>query len=63
MGQVVVTPHRISLRHSARLLRLPLKGGVILEFSYGRFRRIVGGMTCWGGYCALQGMARVGWLA
>ena len=25
-------PHRIGLRHSARPLRLPLKGGVILEF-------------------------------
>ena len=25
------TPHRISLRHPARLLRLPLQGGVILE--------------------------------
>ena len=24
-----IAPHRISLRHSARLLRLPLKGGVI----------------------------------
>ena len=27
-----VAPHRISLRHSDRLLRLPLKGGVILGF-------------------------------
>ena len=27
-----VSPHRISLRLTARLLRLPLKGGVISEF-------------------------------
>ena len=27
------TPHRISLRLAARLLRLPLKGGVILRLA------------------------------
>ena len=32
VARLVRTPHRISLRHSARLLRLPLKGGVILAF-------------------------------
>ena len=32
LGTPASAPHRISLRQSARLLRLPLKGGVILEF-------------------------------
>ena len=35
VARLVRPPHRIGLRHSARPLRLPLKGGVILAFLEG----------------------------
>jgi hypothetical protein len=41
-GTSALAPHRIGLRHSARPLRLPLKGGVMLEFLERRWGEIEG---------------------
>ena len=43
LGNAALAPHRIGLRHSARPLRLPLKGGVMLEFLERRWAELGNG--------------------